>query len=142
MFAASENRENIWREYRLIIIMHNHCRICPPEEGLRKVGPVIDFYLNFHISLVGIQRKPLHSLGSEHSFNLAAPNGYTAVFIFFDQTFCRQKRTRAMVLRPIEFYTSGNPLSGKSHQCLLNDLIVINKVTFFNFIVSHLQSSA
>ena len=67
---------DIRREYTLIIIVHSHGWIRPPEESLRHIGTVVELSLDFQISLARAQGKARHSLLVEHLFCFAHPYSY------------------------------------------------------------------
>ena len=67
---------DIWREHTLVIIVHSHGRVRPPEESLRHVGAVVELTLDFQVSLAWAQGKACHTLLVEHLFCFAHPYGY------------------------------------------------------------------
>ena len=53
-FTMIHYRMNIWREYRLGIIIHCDCRVCPPQECLCHRSTVVQLSPDLNISLVRI----------------------------------------------------------------------------------------
>ena len=45
------------------------------------------------------------------------------------------------MLRPVELDTAGNPRASKSHKRGFDDVIVVDEVTLFDFVISHLHTS-
>ena len=137
-----EHSIHVGREDRIIVFIHHHCRSGPPQEGLRKRRTVIDLRLDFDVCFSRIERETCHTLGAEHAFHFAAPYSLTAIGELLNHAVGRQEGAGAMVLRPVELNTSGNPRAGQPYQRRFNDLIVIYKMTFFHLVVCHLDASA
>ena len=132
----------IRRKNRLIKIIHCYCRICPPKKSLRKWRWIIKTTFNFKNCLTRMQGKTCHPFLVKHFFILTYPNRYTSISIVFNGIINRQKCTGPMVLWPVKLNTSRNPGTCKSYQSRFYDLIVINKMTLFDFIVRHLYPAS
>ena len=52
-FAMIEYGIDVWWENALIGIVYIHCRVSPPQEGLRHIGSVIETALDFQIGTAG-----------------------------------------------------------------------------------------
>ena len=46
------------------------------------------------------------------------------------------------MLWPVEFNTAADPRSRQTHQCRLDNMIIVNEVTLLDFVVSHLHATA
>ncbi|MPN58892.1 hypothetical protein SDC9_206608 [bioreactor metagenome] len=102
----------IGREDRFIGIVDRYGRIGPPEEGLRKRCPVINFCFYLNIGFVGIKRDAMHPLQSEHPFHLIAPDRFASIRIRFNHKFGRIKGAGPVMLRPVKLDPSRYPGSG------------------------------
>ena len=129
-------------EHRVVVVVDYNSRVCPPQEGLRERRAVVDSHFYFDVGLIGMQRKALHTLGTEHTLYLAAPHRNTAIGIVLDRIVGRQIGRRAVVLRPVKLNSARNPRSGKPHQCRFYDLIVVNEMAFFHLVVCHVDATA
>ncbi len=136
-----ENGIHIGRKNRLIIVIHFHSRICPPQKSLRKIGAVKQFNFDFKVSFIRMQSESGHAAGPEHAFHLAAPHGYTSIGILFDAVIDRLESRWTVMLRPVKFQSTRNPGAGQSNQCRFDHLVVINKVPLFGFIECHLNAT-
>ena len=141
-FTMVKNRIYISREYRLIVFIHSNCWISPPQKSLRKWSWVIYFHLNFESGTPRTQCKTSHAFLMKHTFPLTNPHYSTTIFPSLNRIVNWQKSAGTMVLWPVEFNTSRNPWPCQSYQSRLNYVIVINKMTLFNLIVRHLDTSA
>ena len=83
-----------------------------------------------------------HAFLMEHAFHFTYPYRDTAVGVFFDGRIYRHIGAGTMVLRPVEFDTAGNPRTYQSYQSRFDDVIVIDEMAFFDFVVSHLDTSS
>ena len=124
------------------MFIHCHSRISPPQESLRNRRRIVQFSFYFKISFSGIKRKPGHPFLVKHFFVFAYPNSYASISIILNGMIYRQKSARAMMLWPVELNTARNPRTGKSYQCRLNYLIIINEMTLFYFVIGHLHTTA
>ena len=136
-----EHRIHIRWKYRMIMVIDYYCRIGPPQKSLRERRTIINLHFYFYISFARIKRKSLHTFGAEHSLHFIAPYCLTAIRIFLYQKISRQKSRRTVMLRPVKFDASRNPRSCQSHQCRFHNLVVINKMTFFHLIISHVYTT-
>ena len=141
-FPVVEHRIDVGREHALVMVVHRYGRVCPPQEGLGHIGAVIKHAFDFEVSASRTQGEACHAFLVEHPFHLAYPYRYASVGILFDGAIYRHIRAGAVVLRPVEFDAARNPRSGKPYQSGLDDMVVIDKVAFLDFIVCHLYASA
>ena len=81
------------------------------------------------------------SLLVEHTFTLVDPYRDRAVLVLFYLAVHRHECGRTMMLRPVELNTSANPRTGKTHECWLDDMVVVDEVTLLNLVVCHLYTS-
>ena len=93
-------------EHRMVMVIHHHGRIGPPQECLRKCCTIINLHINFNISLTRIECKTLHPFGTEHALHFITPDRFTAVGILLDRKIGRQKSRGAVMLRPVELDSS------------------------------------
>ncbi len=83
-FTMIHHRVDIRGENRLVIIVHMHGRVSPPQEGLRFAGSVKELNADFQVSAVGVKPEAVHPLGTKHHFNLCAPDRFAAIGVLFD----------------------------------------------------------
>ena len=141
-FSMVEHGIDIRREYALIVIIHRYGRIRPPQEGLRHFGAVVEHPFYFEKSMSRTKREARHPFLMKHPFHFVHPYSDAAVSIFFNRRIYRHISTGTMMLRPIKLNTSRNPRTCQPHQCRFNHVIVINKMTFPDLIISHLYTTA
>ena len=94
-----------WK-HRMVMVIHHHGRIGPPQECLGKCCTIIDLHIDFNIGLARIERKTLHPFGTEHALHFITPDRFTAVGILLDRKVGRQKSRGAVMLRPVELDSS------------------------------------
>ena len=78
----------------------------------------------------------------KHTFHFIHPYRDTSVSIFLNSRIYRHVGAGAVMLRPVKLNAAWNPRSGKPYQSRLYHMIIINEMTFSNFIVCHLYTSA
>ena len=137
-----EHRIDVGRKYTLIVVVHRYGRIRPPQEGLRHFGTVVEHPFYFEKSMSRTKREARHPFLMKHPFHFVHPYSDAAVSIFFNRRIYRHISTGTMMLRPIKLNTSRNPRTCQPHQCRFNHVIVINKMTFPDLIISHLYTTA
>ena len=140
--AVVEHSIDVGREHRVVMVVHHHGGIGPPQEGLRERSAVIDLHLYFDISLARMEREALHPFGAEHPFHFVAPHGLASVGILLYGEIRRKERGGTVMLRPVELDAAGNPRAGESHQCRFHHLVVIDEMTFLHLVVCHVDASA
>ena len=80
-FSMIHNCIDIRWKYRVRIIIHRYCRICPPQESLRKIRRIINLSFNLDVRFSRIQRDGCHSFGSVHFIGLSYINSTGAIRI-------------------------------------------------------------
>ena len=123
-------------EYRAVIIVYGHGKVCPPHKHLRKFGAVVNTNLCFYVTSALIDGYTRHTLHSAKGFNLACPDGFTAIRVVFLYSLKGHVGGGSVVLGPVKLDTSGNPRSCKTYKCGLYNLVIINKI-----VISHLVKS-
>ena len=123
-------------EYRAVIIVYGHGKICPPHKHLRKSGAVINTYFCFYVTSAFINGYTRHTFHSAERLNFTCPNGFTAVGVFLLHSLKGHIGSRSMVLRPVKFNTARNPRSCKTNKGWLYNLIIINKIVISNLVKS------
>ena len=137
-----EHRVDIGREHALILVVHLHGWIGPPKEGLRQTGTIRDAAFDFQVSTTRAQRKTGHTLLMEHALHLIHPHRHRTIIRFLDVTVDGQIGRRTMVLWPVELNAARYPRTRQTHQRRLDDVVVVDEVALFDFVVSHLDATA
>ena len=140
-FAMIEDGIDIRWEHALVGIVHLHSRIRPPQESLGQRGSVRYTALNLQIGTTRTKRKARHSLLVEHALHLVHPYRDAAILVLDDGGIHWQISRWTMVLGPVKLNTARNPRARQTHQCRFDDVVIIDKVTLFDFIVRHLDPS-
>ena len=140
--AVVENGVHIARKHRLIVVVDRHGGICPPEEGLRHGGRVVELALDFEHGASGTKHEPGHAFLVEHPFAFAHPHHGGAVRPAFDAEIDRQESARTVVLRPVEFDAARNPRPGQSDQRGFYHMVVVDEMALLDFVISHLHPTA
>ncbi len=140
--AVVKDSVYVGREHALIVVVHSHGGIGPPEECLRHVGAVVKHALDFKIGAAGTQGETCHTFLMEHAFHFAHPHCHRAVFVFLDSAVDRHIGAWAVVLWPVKLDTTRNPRPGQTDECRLDDMVVVDKVTLLDFVIGHLDTSA
>ena len=136
------DRAYVRREDGLRVVVHGDSRVCPPQEGLRQIGAVIQLSLDLDIRLAGVYGKGHFALGAVHLIDLGELDGFAAVAVFHGAPVGRGVGGRAVVLRPVEFDAAGNPRAGKADKRRLDDLVVIDEVVAVGLVVGALNAAA
>ena len=139
--AMIEDGVDVGGEHALILVVHLHSGIGPPEEGLRHVGTVVQPAFDFQIGTAWAQRKACHALLMKHSFHLTHPYTHASVGILLDAGVYGHEGSGAMVLRPVEFDAARNPRTDKTYEGRLDDVVVIHKVATGYLVVGHLYAA-
>ena len=129
-------------EHTLVFIVHCHSGVCPPEEGLRHIGAVVQHSLYLKECASWTKCESRHSLLVEHTLLLVHPHGDRAVPVLLYRAVNGQECGWTMVLRPVELNASAYPGTCESHECRLHHMVVINEVALLNLVVSHLHAAA
>ena len=114
-FPMIHDSMDIRRENGLGMFIRNYSRICPPEEGLREFGGVVQLSCNFHICLVWIEGDKGNCFCPIHAIAVIEENARTSIWIMSDFVINVHKSCWAVVLRPIELNTSADPRTKKAH---------------------------
>ena len=128
-------------EHTLISIIHIHSGIGPPQEGLRHIGTVVETAFDFQIGTTGTQGKASHSLLVEHLLHLAHPDANRTVGILLDAGVNGHISGRTVVLGPVELNAATNPGACQSHECRLDDVVVVHEMALGNLVVGHLYAT-
>ncbi len=89
-FTMIKDSIHIRWEHALILIIHLHSRIRPPQEGLGQIGTIIHATLNLQIRATRTKREASHTLLVEHALHLVHPHRYTAILVLHDGGIHRQ----------------------------------------------------
>ena len=82
-----------------------------------------------------------HALLVEHAFHFAYPYRHASIGMLFYGGIYRHIGTGAVMLRPVKFDAAGDPRSCQAYQCRFDDVIVIDEVALFYFVISHLHTA-
>ena len=140
--AMIEHGIHIGWEHTLVLIIHFYGRVCPPKEGLGQVRTVKHPSLNLQIGTARTQCKACHALLMEHTLHLVNPHRHRTILILHDSGVDRQIGRWTVVLRPVKLDATRDPRTRQTHQGGLDDVVIVHKVTLFDLIVSHLDTSA
>ena len=139
--AMIEHSIDVRWEHTLIGIIHLHCGVGPPKEGLWHIGTVVQTALDFQVGTARTQREACHSLLVEHFFHFAHPYTHATVGILLNASVNRHVGSGTVMLRPIELNAARDPRAGESHKGRLDDMVVIHKVATGNLVVGHLHAA-
>ena len=81
-FAMIHNRIDIRRKYGVCIVVDRYCRVCPPQEGLWKVGRIIQLTFDLNVCFFRIKCDGCHPLGTIHFVGLSYIDRAGTVGIF------------------------------------------------------------
>ncbi|MNV30342.1 hypothetical protein D3C71_1216060 [compost metagenome] len=141
-FTVIKDCRHIWRENALVVVPALHRRVGPPQEVARRGVGVKYFAGNFDQRTIRIKRKTGHYLKATHRFGFAHPDGLCAVVGRLNAHIHGHKRGRTMVLRPVKFYTAGDPRPEQADQRGFDHLVVVDKIALFDFVIGAVNSSA
>ena len=139
--AMVEHGIDVGREHTLVLVVHLHSRVGPPKEGLRHVGAVVEAAFDFQIGTARAQREACHTLLVEHLLHLAHPHAHRAIGILLDAGVDRHEGRRTVVLGPVELDSTRDPRADESHQCRLDNVVVVDEVALCNLVVGHLHAA-
>ena len=114
-FAVVEDGVYVGREDALVLVVHLHGGIGPPEEGLGQGSAVREASVDLEVRASRAQRKAHEPFLVEHTFHLVAPYGHAAVLAFFNPMVYGHVGRRAVVLRPIELDAPADPRPCEAH---------------------------
>ena len=140
--AVVEDGVHVGREDALVLVVHLHGGIGPPEERLGQRGAVAEASLYLQIGTTGAQREAHEALLVEHALHLVAPHGDRAVLALLDGAVHGQVGGRAVVLRPVELDAAANPRTRQTDECGLDDVVVVDEVALADLVVGHLYAAA
>ena len=140
--AVIEHGGDVGRENALVSIAAFYRRVGPPQEMTRRGVTIKDLTGNFNQRAVRIKRKPGHDLQTAHGLRFPHPYGLHAVFPALDRKVDRHKGRRAMMLRPVELDTAGDPGPQQPHQGGLHNFIVIHEIALFNLVIRPMYTAA
>ena len=118
---------DVRRKYGLVVLVHAHGQIVPPHERQRRIGAVVDhrFYLDQRTSRIdGDARHAAHAV---EGLRLAHPAGHGAVGILDGRRLRRHKRSRPVMLRPVEFDAAGHPRPGQPDHGRLDAYVAVDE---------------
>jgi len=133
---------HILRENNPVVTIDFNGKVCPPHDRLRKGRSVVNLDLCLEIGFARLNRNACHPLHSVKGVHLAHPDGFFAVFIFFYRRLEGHVCRGAVMLRPVELYSTGNPGTRKPDHRGFYYLIMINKIISGCFIKRSLHLAA
>ena len=139
--AVVHHGVDVGREDRLVLVVHVHRRIGPPEKRLRLVGAVQQVYFDLEVGPARVQLEPVAALGAEHPLDLGAPHR-AVVIVRLDSPVDRLKRAGAVVLRPVELDPARDPGAAQTHERGLDHAVVVNEVVAVGLVEGHLDPPA
>ena len=78
----------------------------------------------------------------EHPLHLVHPYRHTAVLVLHDVAVYGQVGAGTVVLWPVELDAARYPWPRQSHECRLDDVVVIDEVALLDLIIRHLDATA
>ena len=114
------DRRHVGREERLVVGMYLRGNVCPPQERLRFIATVEEADLELDDRGIRSQPNAVHTLHPVERVVVGAPDRAIGRV---DIPRRRQKRCRAVVLRPVELHATGEPGSSQPHQGWLDHRI-------------------
>ena len=134
-----EHGIDIGWEHALVSIVHFDSGIGPPEEGLRQRGTVRYTTLYFQIGTAWTQRKAGHAFLMEHTLHLVDPNRHASILVLHNVAVNGQISGGTVVLGPVKLDAARYPRACQSHECGLDDVVVVHEI---NLVVRHLYTTA
>src|SRR6266853_4438979 len=110
------NRLHIWREYRLVEVIHVHSRISPQMETLRQWSGIEQADADFQERFARVKGQPERAFEMPHRFEFTQPKRRASIRIFGDGVIDRAISTGAMVLWPVELDATGKPRASQANQ--------------------------
>ena len=124
---------HIGREHYPVIVVDFNRKVSPPHKRVRYRSLVIYGYFRAENAAALVYRKRDVAFHLMKIINLSHKHGFFAVQ-FTLGVFDGHKGGGAVVLRPVELYSAGNPRSRKPYHCGLYNFVVIYKVVPVGFI--------
>jgi len=128
-------------EERLVMLVHAGGDVRPPEEGLRVAAAIVEADFQFEIGAPGAQADAMHTLHARHGIVIATPHGDGAIGFAFDGYFDGEKSCRAMMLRPVELDSTGDPRASEADKCGLDDVLAIEEIVAVDLVVSDVDAA-
>src|ERR1700739_3527907 len=106
------NETHVAGEKRLISFVDARRHVRPPEKCLHVGGSIVEPHLYLKAGFARMQADPMHPFHPEHRIVITAPHDDRSVGTTLDVNFNRHEGGGTMMLRPVEFHSSGNPGAG------------------------------
>src|SRR6266568_8658579 len=133
---------DIWREEGLILFVHLHGDIGPPQKCLDEWSAVIEPSFGFYDAFPWMHRNPDHAFHPVHWFVFAKPDRAAPVFVPFNLVIHRHKCGRSVVLRPVELHPAGNPRPQQADERWLDDVLPVKEIVVIGLVLPDVNPSA
>ena len=135
------NRMYVRREYGISVFIDRDSRICPPEEGLRHIGTIVELPFDLDIGFVRVEGKCAHALCAIHLVDFADIYGGGSVLMLLIEIIYRRISRRTVMLRPVKFDAAGDPWSGKAYKRRFDHMVIIDKIVVVGLVIGALDPS-
>src|SRR6185437_15078898 len=88
-----------------------------------------------------MQADPMHFFNAKHRIMVAAPDCDRSIVVLFDLRFRRHKRSGAVMLRPVELDSPGDPRTSEPHQRGLDYVLSIKEVIIVRFVIPNMDAT-
>src|SRR6266849_3742830 len=133
---------DIWREEGLILFVHSHGDISPPQKCLDEWSAVIQLSLGFYDAFPRMQRNPDHTFHPVHWFVFAEPDRAAPVFVLLNLVIHRHKCGRSVVLRPVELHPAGNPRPQQAYERWFDNVLPVKEIEVIGLVLPDVNPSA
>ena len=140
--AVIKHSCHIRRKNGLCVVVYRDCRICPPQECLCVVRPVVKLGLYFNVCFSGVKRETCHDFRAVHLIHISDCERDGSVFILIHLPAGRHIGCRTVMLRPVEFYASADPWTEETDKRRFDDFVVVNEIIAVCLVKGPLDPSA
>ena len=136
------DRRDIRGKDRLCVVIDGYRGIGPPEEGLGVRRAVVQLTLDLDIGPARAEGEAGDDLRTVHLIHITYRKSDGTVGILVQDAACRHICGGPVVLRPVEFYAAADPGSQQSHQCRLDDFVIVDEVIAVRLVIGPLYPAA
>ena len=136
------NESHIGRKEGLVSIVNLNRDIGPPQKGLRQRRAVVQPHLGFDNRFARRKADAHHAFHAQHGIVLAEPHRPTAILVLLNALHGQAYTWRAVVLRPVELNSAGDPWAQQPHQRRLDHVLAVEEVVLVGLVQSSVDAPA
>ena len=133
---------HVVRKEDLVLLVHRHGGVFPPEEGVLLRGAVGQLDPGFQVGAVRAQHNAHHVLHAVHRLMLAQPADYAAVRAFLGGEVTGHKAGSPVMVGPVKLHPAGNPGPQRADQGGLDYMLAVEKVIPGGFVLGGKDTAA